>query len=83
VVLSRDEVRRVLAAVRSPVYRVCLTTSYACGLQLLEGARLEVADIDSAATPRTRVDARDGDAPLGPALPTRFSAREPARRRLG
>jgi len=26
VVLSRDEVRRVLAAVRIPVYRVCLTT---------------------------------------------------------
>jgi integrase len=37
VVLSRDEVRRVLAAVRIPVYRVCLTTIYACGLRLLEG----------------------------------------------
>src|SRR5712692_12092534 len=48
VVLSRDEVRRVLAAVRIPVYRVCLTTIYACGLRLLEGARLAVADIDSA-----------------------------------
>ena len=48
VVLSRDEVRRVLAAVRIPVYRVCLTTIYACGLRLLEGARLEVADVDSA-----------------------------------
>jgi site-specific recombinase XerD len=40
VVLSRDEVRRVLAAVRIPVYRACLTTIYACGLRLLEGARL-------------------------------------------
>ena len=48
VVLSRDEVRRVLAAVRIPVYRVCLTTIYACGLRLLEGARLQVADVDSA-----------------------------------
>ena len=48
VVLSRDEVRRVLAAVRIPVYRVCLTTIYACGLRLLEGARLAVADVDSA-----------------------------------
>src|SRR3970282_2300064 len=48
VVLSRDEVRRVLAAVRIPVYRVCLTMIYACGLRLLEGARLQVADIDSA-----------------------------------
>ena len=44
VVLSRDEVRRVLAAVRIPVYRVCLTTIYACGLRLLEGARLQVAE---------------------------------------
>ena len=48
VVLSREEVRRVLAAVRIPVYRVCLTTIYACGLRLLEGARLQVADVDSA-----------------------------------
>ena len=48
VVLSRDEVRRVLTAVRIPVYRVCLTTIYACGLRLLEGARLQVADVDSA-----------------------------------
>ena len=48
VVLSREEVRRVLATVRIPVYRVCLTTIYACGLQLLEGARLQVADVDSA-----------------------------------
>ena len=38
VVLSRDEVRRVLAAVRIPVYRVCLTTIYACGLRLSRGA---------------------------------------------
>lgn len=38
----------MLAAVRIPVYRVCLTTIYACGLRLLEGARLQVADVDSA-----------------------------------
>jgi integrase len=47
VVLSRDEVRHVLGLVRIPVYRECLTTSYAGGLRLLEGARLPVADIDS------------------------------------
>ena len=46
-VLSRAEVGRVLALVRIPVYRECLTTIYAGGLRLLEGARLEVADIDS------------------------------------
>ena len=48
VVLSRDEVRRILHLVRIPVYRVCLTTIYACGLRLLEGARLEVPDVDTA-----------------------------------
>src|SRR5712664_3292464 len=48
VILSREEVRRVLAAVRIPVYRACLTTIYACGLRLLEGTRLQVPDIDSA-----------------------------------
>lgn len=46
VVLSREEVWRILGAVRISVYRVCLTTIYACGLRLLEGARLQVPDID-------------------------------------
>jgi len=46
-VLSRDEVRRILAEVHMPVYRVCLTTIYSCGLRLLEGAHLRVSDIDS------------------------------------
>jgi site-specific recombinase XerD len=27
---------------------MCLTTSYACGLRLLEGAHLQVSDVDSA-----------------------------------
>jgi len=48
VVLSREEVRRILSLVRLPVYRVCLITIYACGLRLLEGARLQVTDVDSA-----------------------------------
>jgi integrase/recombinase XerD len=48
VVLSREEVRRILAEVRIPVYRACLTTIYACGLRLLEGAHLQVPDVDSA-----------------------------------
>lgn len=48
VVLSREDVRRILTAVRIPVYRACLTTIYACGLRLLEGAHLQVPDVDSA-----------------------------------
>jgi site-specific recombinase XerD len=47
VVLSRDEVRRILSEVRIAVYRVCLTTIYSCGLRLMEGARLRIGDIDS------------------------------------
>jgi site-specific recombinase XerD len=47
-VLTRDEVDRALAAVRIDVYRLCLTTIYACGLRLLEGASLQPADVDSA-----------------------------------
>jgi integrase/recombinase XerD len=46
VVLSVEEVSRVLKCVRLYHYRVCLTTIYACGLRLLEGTRLAVKDID-------------------------------------
>lgn len=48
VVLSRDEVWRILDCVRRPVYRVCLITIYSCGLRLLEGALLQVSHIDGA-----------------------------------
>jgi integrase len=48
VVLSREEVGRVLAAVRVPAYRACLTTIYGCGLRLLEGITRHVQDIDGA-----------------------------------
>jgi len=48
VVLSRDEVRRILQALRDPVYRACLTTIYAGGLRLQEGARLQVGQVDGA-----------------------------------
>jgi integrase/recombinase XerD len=47
VVLSREEVRRILEHVHTAVYRACLKTIYSCGLRLLEGANLQVADIDS------------------------------------
>ena len=46
VVLSRSEVARSLQAVNIPVYRACLTTIYACGLRLKEGATLTVPQID-------------------------------------
>jgi site-specific recombinase XerD len=47
VVLSRGEVRNLLAAVQHPVRRVALTTIYALGLRLGEGLALEAEHIDS------------------------------------
>ena len=47
-ILSTDEVRRILAHVGVPRYRVCLTTIYSCGLRLQEGTHLQIQDIDSA-----------------------------------
>jgi integrase len=46
-VLSREEVRKVLACVRMPHNYAYLTTVYACGLRLTEALHLEVSDIDS------------------------------------
>lgn len=48
VVLSCEEVRRILANLRMLRYRVCLSTIYSCGLRLSEGINLRVEDIDSA-----------------------------------
>ena len=48
VVLSRQEVRDVLACVRVPVYRACLTTIYSCGLRISEGVAVQTEDIDAA-----------------------------------
>jgi integrase/recombinase XerD len=46
VVLSRAEVRLVLGCVTVPVYRVCLTTIYACALRISEGVAVQVPDVD-------------------------------------
>lgn len=46
VVLSRDEVRRVLGVVSNAKQRVALTTIYAAGLRLSEAIALQVADVD-------------------------------------
>ena len=46
VVLSADEVQRILGSVRLPHYRVCLTTIYAAGLRISEGVHLKGTQID-------------------------------------
>jgi site-specific recombinase XerD len=48
VVLSREEVQKILSGVQVPIYRVCLTTIYSCGLRLSEGLCLQVPDVDAA-----------------------------------
>lgn len=47
-ILSREEVFRVLGCVKRTPYRVCLSTIYSCGLRLKEGVSLQVSDVDSA-----------------------------------
>jgi integrase/recombinase XerD len=46
-VLSVDEVRRLIAAVRTPHNQTYFWTVYSLGLRLEEGLRLQVGDIDS------------------------------------
>jgi integrase/recombinase XerD len=57
VVLSRQEVQRVLHRIRDRRDRMCLTMIYSCGLRLREGTRLQVRDIDSQ---RMMVHVRNG-----------------------
>jgi len=47
VVLSKDEVLRLFAAMPNHAYRVILMTAYSAGLRLSEVAQLKVADLDA------------------------------------
>lgn len=48
VVLSQQEVRRILTCIRIFRHRACLTTIYSCGLRLSEATHIQIGDIDSA-----------------------------------
>jgi site-specific recombinase XerD len=48
VILTVEEVQRLLSAIRLIRYKACLTTIYACGLRINEAVHLQVRDIDSA-----------------------------------
>jgi site-specific recombinase XerD len=47
VILSPEEVRRILSLVRRPAARMALTMMYSCGLRASEATHLQVTDIDS------------------------------------
>ena len=47
-VLSVEEVHQILAHVHRSHHQVCLSTIYACGLRVSEGAQLQISEIDSA-----------------------------------
>jgi len=47
IVLSQEEVRRLLGKVKHHVYKACLTCVYSCGLRITEATHLRVKDIES------------------------------------
>jgi integrase/recombinase XerD len=70
VVLSPQEVRRILDKLLSPRFRACLRLIYACGLRLGEACRLCPTDIDSARGVVVIRDAKGADrrVPIPPAM---------------
>lgn len=71
VVLSIAEVQAIFSELKQPHYRVCLSTIYACGLRVSEGAGLCVAEIDSARMQlhlRARKGNKDRRVPLAPQI---------------
>jgi integrase/recombinase XerD len=48
VVLTIAEIKSILAAVRSPIIKMLLTMTYACGLRLSEATHLRAGDVDMA-----------------------------------
>ena len=47
IILTRDEVKRVLSNIRVLRHKTCLTLIYSCGLRLKEALRMQVDAIDS------------------------------------
>jgi integrase/recombinase XerD len=71
VVLSREEVQRVLGAVKQPRFGVCLRLIYECGLRLGEGLAVEVSCINRSASSlhvKLGKGAKDRTVPLSQAM---------------
>jgi integrase/recombinase XerD len=74
VVPSREEVKRLLKAVRSLKYRTILTLAYGAGLRVSEACRLQVQDIDSEQMVLHIRGAKGGKERLVPLSPRMLSA---------
>src|SRR5215207_4231777 len=57
IILSVDQVWRILNRLEQPTYYACLATIYTCGLRISEGVNLQVSWIDSA---RMQLQVRGG-----------------------
>jgi integrase/recombinase XerD len=69
VVLTLEEVQRILECVHHQRFRVCLSTIYACGLRIQEGIHLQVQDINAASAVihiRNGKGGKDRNIPLPP-----------------
>jgi integrase/recombinase XerD len=73
-VLAREQVATLLAAVREPRYRTALTLIYHTGLRVGEAVRIELRDLRDTHTPHPRLHVRCGKGgrdrfvPLAPAM---------------
>lgn len=47
IVLTKQEIRKILSCVNIRDYRICLQTIYVCGLRLNEAVNIQVGDIDN------------------------------------
>ena len=77
VVLSREEVARVLGALREPRFRACLRLIYHCGLRVSEAVPIEVSHIDGKSLRLHVCHAKGGKdryVPLTPGLLTELRA---------
>lgn len=73
VVLSREEVQKVLAAIQEPRFGTCLRLMYYCGLRIGEAVSLQLKDIRGQASPphlhlRNAKGGKDRLVPIPPAL---------------
>ncbi|NCC36039.1 MAG: integrase [Chloroflexia bacterium] len=71
VVLSPEEVWKIIELIRLPPYRVCLSLIASCGLRLREGVRLQVPQLDRGRMPlhiQAGKGKKDRSVPLPPRL---------------